>query len=160
MLFREQLMPALRRVAEWGTAALLLSAILAWLSARLVTRNLDVISNTIDRIRSGQMPMQQPAAGSSPTEFAAIESKLNLLGLQVRGAAELKGVVENLLGRMEEAILLFDAGQRLTLTGGALGGVLGLSEHTSDGAKFAAIFSLPTLRSEERSEWLVASAGS
>jgi signal transduction histidine kinase/HAMP domain-containing protein len=127
VLLREQLMPALRRVAEWGAAALLLSAILAWLSARLVTRNLDVISNTIDRIRSGQMPTQQQAAGSSPTEFAAIESKLNLLGLQVRGAAELKGVVENLLGRMEEAILLFDAGQRLTLTGGALGSVLGLS---------------------------------
>ena len=84
-------------------------AILAWLSARLVTRNLDVISNTIDRIRSGEAPVQHQSPASSTSEFAAIESKLNLLGHHVRSAAELKGVVDKLLGRMEEAILLFDA---------------------------------------------------
>jgi len=140
VLLREQLLPAIRRVAEWGTAALIISAILAWLSARLVTRNLDVISNTIDRIRNGDAPVQHQGPASSTSEFAAIESKLNLLGHHVRSAAELRGVVDKLLGRMEEAILLFDADGRLGLTAGAVGDVLGFSSTQLSGRKLGDLF--------------------
>jgi signal transduction histidine kinase len=140
VLLREQLLPAMRRVAEWGTAALILSAILAWLSARLVTRNLDVISATIDRIRNGETPVEHEHAASSTSEFAAIESKLNLLGHDVRSAAEMRGVVDRLLGRMEEAILLFNADGQVALTGGAIANVLGLSATQIAGRKLEDVF--------------------
>ena len=140
VLLREQLLPAMRRVSEWAAAALVLSAIVAWLSARLVTRNLDVISSKIDRIRSGAMPTEQESSSSSSSEFAAIESKLNLLGHQFRGAADLRGVVEKLLGGMEEAILLFDRDGRLMLAGGALTSVLGLSQAPAAGRQLHDVF--------------------
>jgi hypothetical protein len=140
VLLREQLLPAMRRVSEWAAAALVLSAIVACLSARLVTRNLDVISSKIDRIRSGAMPTEQESSSSSASEFAAIESKLNLLGHQFRGAADLRGVVEKLLGGMEEAILLFDRDGRLMLAGGALTSVLGLSQAPAAGRQLHDVF--------------------
>jgi hypothetical protein len=151
VLLRDQMAPAIRRVAEWAAAALIASIIVAWLSARLVTRNLSRISVTIDRIATGRFPAAPIAGdvaektdpvGQAPREFAAIESKLNVLGHQFRGAAELRGAVEKILGGLAEAIVLFDHDGRVTLAGGAVDRVLGLTTAQIRGRRIREVFAL------------------
>src|SRR5262249_23619906 len=89
VLLRDQMLPAVRRVAEWAAAALIASILVSWLSARLVARNLTRISVAIDRIATGDPAGKSERADQAVPEFAAIESKLNVLGHQFRGAAEL-----------------------------------------------------------------------
>src|SRR6185436_2462511 len=103
----------------------LASVILASLSARLLASNLTRISVALDRISSGQSPDAPGGGPSASPEFAAIESKLNILGHEFRGAAELRGAVEKVLDELQEAVLLFDSAGRLTLAGGAVQRVIG-----------------------------------
>src|SRR6185295_11000851 len=79
VLLREDLVPAMRRVALWGVAALLASIVLAYASSLLVLRNISRLNAVIDRISSGEegMPVDKPS-GAAP-EFAVIESKLSML---------------------------------------------------------------------------------
>ncbi len=125
VLLRDELYPAVRRVAIWGIWALLASILLAWLSARLAVRNLSRISGAIDRISSGEDPLAGPKSESADREFAAIESKLNLLGHRVRGVAELRANVQTVMEALEEAILLFDSRNSVMLAGGAVERLLG-----------------------------------
>ncbi len=123
VLLRHELFPAVRRVAGWAIGALITSVLLAWLSARLALANLSKISVVLDRISSGQDPAIETAPADR--EFAAIESKLNLLGHRVRGVKELQANVQTVLESLEEAILLFDAENRVMLAGGAVERLLG-----------------------------------
>src|SRR5260370_3200194 len=53
VLLREDLVPAMRRVALWGVVAVLASIVLAYVSSRLVVRNIGRLKAVIDRISSG-----------------------------------------------------------------------------------------------------------
>src|SRR5260370_16224304 len=53
VLLREDLVPAMRRVALWGVVAVLASIVLAYVSSRLVVRNIGRLNAVIDRISSG-----------------------------------------------------------------------------------------------------------
>ena len=129
VLLRNDLVPAMRRVAGWGLSALLASIILAYASASVAVRNLRRLGIVIDRITSGQEPQAAGENRTSTPEFAIIESKLNMLGHQYRGAmegaTELRSNVQRVLERLEEAILLFDSEQRLLLAAGAAERILG-----------------------------------
>lgn len=131
ILLRGDLKSAMRRVSEWGAAALLASLLLAFGSATLAVSNLSRLGRVIDRISRGEETVSTDPEPPPSPEFAAIESKLNMLGHQVRGAreheAQIRGNVEKLLEGLEEAILLFDADERLLLCGGAAESKLGLS---------------------------------
>jgi hypothetical protein len=85
------------------------------LLAGFVSRNLRQIEQSIDVIRRGESPQPQPA---TTPEFAAVQSKLNLLGAEVRDTA-------STLERLEEGILLFDAGGHVILAAGAADRLLG-----------------------------------
>ena len=65
----------------------------------------------------------------SAKEFAAVQSKLNLLGQQYHGARQdamqLRTNVEQLLERLEEVVLLFDREDRLVMAGRAAERILG-----------------------------------
>lgn len=129
VLLRNDLVPAMRRVAGWGLSALLASVVLAYASASLAVRNVRRLGVVIDRITSGEEPHALSDRGAAASEFAVIESKLNILGHQYRGAmegaTELRSNVQRLLERLEEAILLFDSEQRLVLAAGAAERILG-----------------------------------
>jgi signal transduction histidine kinase len=134
ILLRSDLVPAMKTVAGWGLASLLASVLLAYASARLAVGNLTRLGRVIDRISRGEAPPPPEPRETPAPEFAILESKLNLLGHQVRGARDdasaLRSNVQKMLEGLQEAILLFDPNHRLTLCGGASQRILGLSiEH-------------------------------
>jgi PAS domain S-box-containing protein len=129
VFLRDMLFPQVRSIGLIFLGALLLSMVLAVVVSNLALRPLARISQTIDRISRGEFPQQDPVSESTAREFAAVQSKLNLLGQQVRGARQdalqLRSNVEQLLENLEEVVLLFDAQDRLVMAGRAAERLLG-----------------------------------
>jgi signal transduction histidine kinase len=149
ILLREDLRPALRRVAEWGAAGILSSVFLAWASARLLTGNLTHISSALDRITRGEEPERWDRHDQLTGEFEAIESKLTVLGHQFRGAAQLRSALDRVLDGVREGILLFGDDGRVTLAGGAIEDVLGVRAADLNGQLLAEILPSNTPEAEE-----------
>ncbi len=127
-LVKEQIMGGLRSIGFAAAVALGVLLLGVSLLAGLVGRNLRQIERSIELIRQGEPAESGPQAASTP-EFAAVQSKLNLLGAEVRDtartAADFRTRVSEVLERLEEGILLFDAEGRLVLSGGAAERMLG-----------------------------------
>src|SRR5215472_11233654 len=81
------LKPVIRQLALISGGILLVSLALTLLLTQNVLRPLRVIEQTIDRIAQGNYGGQQPESGMA-REFAIVDSKLNLLGQEFRGARE------------------------------------------------------------------------
>ena len=109
VLMRERLRPHLQRMAWFSGLAVLTAIVLSLVAASLAMRPLEKISQRIDQIATGK-PLPPTPPGTSTKEFAVVQSKLNLLGEQFRGAQQL---IENL----QEAILLLDSEERVILAG-------------------------------------------
>ena len=109
VLMRERLRPHLQRMAWFSGLAVLTAIVLSLVAASLAMRPLEKISQRIDQIATGK-PLPPAPPGTSTKEFAVVQSKLNLLGEQFRGAQQL---IENL----QEAILLLDSEERVILAG-------------------------------------------
>jgi hypothetical protein len=119
VLLRDAVLPEVRRAAAVSASALLISLLVALSAAHLALRPLKRISRAIDRIASGGDSADGSA--SATREFRVVEQKLQILGAQYRdtqqSASQLRGGVEKLMERIEEAILLFDdAGRTLVCT--------------------------------------------
>jgi len=129
ILLREIVLPQVRSIALIFLGALLLSLLLAVVVSNLVLRPLDTIGQAIDRISRGELANPSWVPEGSAKEFAAVQSKLNLLGQQYRGARQdaiqLRSNVEQLLERLEEVVLLFDRDDRLVMAGRAAESILG-----------------------------------
>jgi len=128
VLLRDAVVPQLRSLAVVSLLGLVLAAFLAGLISSLAARPLVRLSRMIDLISQGQSAAELPPA-SQDRELAAIQSKLHLLGEQVRGAAESasqwRGNVEQLLERLEDAVLLFDRHGKLVMASRAAERYLG-----------------------------------
>ena len=146
VLLRDSLQPGLQWIGFAGVTALFVSLLAVSLLAGFVSRNLRRISEGIDLIRLGEAVPELNPHTSSP-EFAAVQSKLSLLGAEVRDtartAADFRGRVSTVLERLEEGILLFDPAQRLILSGGASERLLG---RPPDGFQASATSLGPILR--------------
>jgi len=119
VLLRDAVLPEVRRGAAVSVSALLISLLVALSAAHLALRPLKRISRAIDRIASGADSAGDSA--SATREIRVVEQKLQILGAQYRdtqhSASQLRGGVEKLMERIEEAILLFDdAGRTLVCT--------------------------------------------
>jgi signal transduction histidine kinase len=119
VLLRSLVLPQLRRLALVSLLSIVISAIIAGLLANFAARPLERVSQLIDLIAEGK-----PAAELPPPpdpQMAAVQSKLTLLGEQIRGATEdasqLRGNVAQLVERFEDAVLLFDKNDRLVMAG-------------------------------------------
>lgn len=127
-LVKNQISGGLRVTIFATLAALLLSLTGVSILAGFVSRNLRGIEQSIDTIRKGEPVPEQPPPASAP-EFAAVQSKLSLLGAEVRDtartAADFRSRINQVLDRLEEGILLFDAQGQLVLSGGASRRILG-----------------------------------
>jgi signal transduction histidine kinase len=103
VLLRGALLPQVQTLAAVSGGALLVSLILTLLSTNRVLRPLKRIEQTIDRIVQGNFRGDE-SRGELAKEFAVVESKLNLLGQQFRGAredaSELKHNLDQLVERM------------------------------------------------------------
>jgi PAS domain S-box-containing protein len=128
VVMRNELRRGLKTVLYMCVACLVVSLVLALVLPTFVLSPLERLSQSIDLMATGKFEAS-PQPQREAKEFAAVYSKLNLLGQQYVGAQEnadqLRGNVEQLLERLEEAVLLFDASGRLTIAGRAVRRLVG-----------------------------------
>ncbi len=129
VLLSRVLEPAFYRLAAGFFTALAGAMFLGALLPNLFLSPLERVSQRIESISSGEAADPVPAARSESVEFAAVQSKLSVLGQQFRGvrqdAMELRRNIEQLLQRLEEAVLLFDSGGHLILAGRSVERLIG-----------------------------------
>jgi len=125
----ESLRPQIVRLGWVSGGAIGLSLLLTMLATTRTLRPVKRIEDTIDRIVQGVVGGEEPAGGLVPDdrlakEFRVVESKLNLLGQQFRGAredaSELRHNVDLLLERMASQL---DVATRLAAISRLTGGV-------------------------------------
>ncbi len=142
VLLRDQVQPQLENLALVMALSLLLSTLLAMVATNLAFRPLARISDTIDRIARGEEATVLPRKQAK--EVAAVESKLDLLGRQFRGAQasalELRANIDQLLDRMEDAVLLFGRDNRLMMAGSGAERLLGSGRWVMMGKTLEEIF--------------------
>jgi signal transduction histidine kinase len=94
-----------------------LSTLLAIVFSNVMLRPLANISAALDRISAAGGGSGATLQRGEPREVAEVQSKLNLLGEEVRGARQMRSNIEQLFERLEEAILFFDGDGRLAMAG-------------------------------------------
>ncbi|HYL75988.1 MAG TPA: ATP-binding protein [Bryobacteraceae bacterium] len=121
VLVRHDIQPAFNNLALAFSAALFIAIFLGSVLPNLILDPLQRVMQNIDLIRAGQFDAPVLRAHHEASEFAAVQSKLSQLGEQFRGAKqdalELRSNVDQLLQRLEEAVLLFDTSGRLVMAG-------------------------------------------
>jgi hypothetical protein len=144
VLLRAMVWPQVRNIGLILLGSLLASALLAVVVSNLALRPLDSISRAIDRISRGEFGKPVALAEGGAKEFSAVQSKLNLLGQQFRGAREdatqLRSNIERLLEKLEEVVLLFDRDDRLVMAGRAAERLLGRGRWEMVGRSLAELF--------------------
>jgi len=119
VLLRDEVLPQVRNLGWVSALALLIAIIVAMGASKWAFRPLERIGEVIDRIARGET--EREASRPLSKEEAAVESKLSLLGKQFHGAqadvADLRSNVDQLLDRMEEAVLLFGRDDSLAMAG-------------------------------------------
>jgi signal transduction histidine kinase len=129
LFLRHALAPAFGHLRYAFVMALGASVSLAFWLPNLVLRPLERISQKIDSITAGEVTAAGNAPRGESAEFADVQTKLNLLGQQFRGAREdavtLRTNIDQLLSQLEEAVLLFDSRGRLVVAGELAGRVFG-----------------------------------
>jgi hypothetical protein len=142
VLLRRQVQPQLENLAVVLALSLLLSIFLAVVASNVAFRPLARIGDIIDRIARGEESAALPRRQAK--EVAAVESKLDLLGKQFRGAQasalELRANIDQLLDRMEDAVLLFGRDNRLMMAGSGAERLLGSGRWVLMGKTLEEIF--------------------
>jgi PAS domain S-box-containing protein len=133
-------------------AALFIAIFLGSVLPSVMLDPLERVGRSIDRIRAGQFDSAPLPIHREATEFAAVHSKLSLLDEQFRGARkdalELRSNVEQLLQKLEEAVLFFDNTGRLMMAGDAAERILGKSHDQMIGQGLDELFPPSTVLGE------------
>jgi signal transduction histidine kinase len=148
VFLRDALLPQVYKIGIVSAISLLMSILLGIFSANLAIGPLTSISKEIDRIASGTAESAGVKEERDPLgktrELAIVQSKLNLLGQQIRGAQEdvtqMRSNIEGLMQRMEDAVLVFDRNDRLTMAGAAAERLLEMTRAEMLGKEMAQIF--------------------
>ena len=124
VLLRAAVLPPLESVGAVAAGALLVSLIVTGLATSRALRPLRRIEQTIDRIAQGRFGDAPALPHAETREFAAVESKLNLLGQQYTGARQdatkLKHSLDEMVDRMATQ---FDVASRFAAISRISGGV-------------------------------------
>src|ERR1051326_5264033 len=144
VLLSKVLEPAFYKLAAGFFSALAGAMFLAALLPNLFLTPLERVSKRIESISAGETVEPEPAPRGEAREFAAVQSKLNVLGQQFRGAKQdaidLRRNVEQLLERLEEAVLLFDSAGHLMMAGHSVERLLGLRPQELAGRTVEQVF--------------------
>ncbi len=123
VFLRDALRPQIVWLGGVSVGAIGLALLLTMIATTRALRPVKRIEDTIDRIAQGAAAAEEPGGGLAK-EFRAVESKLNLLGQQFRGAradaSELRHNVDLLLERMASQL---DVATRLAAISRITGGV-------------------------------------
>ena len=148
-LLHEDLRNILHRLALAFVCSLIIAIMLAFALPSLVLNPLERLSRRIDQIRTGEFEGLPEFRHGESREFAAVQSKLSLLGQQFRGAqqdaAALRSNVQEMLQRLDEAVLLFDAEDRLMMAGQPAERLLGKTRADIIGQKLEELFPQSTM---------------
>ena len=141
-LLRNTLEPEVGNLLFVLAISLLISIGIAVLTADVAFLPLRRLSEAIDKVSRGEA-LSQPEMREAQ-EVQAVESKLTLLGEQVRGAREdlkqMRGNVQQLLERMEDAVLLFGEDEMLVNAGRSVEKFLGRGRWELTGTHVSELF--------------------
>ena len=149
VFIRHDVAPTLKTLGLTFASALFIAIFLGSVLPTLMLNPLERVARNIDLIRAGNfdtstLPLQREAS-----EFAEVQSKLHLLGEQYRGARqdalELRSNVEQLLQKLEEAVLFFDNTGRLRMAGDVAERMLGKSHDQMIGHSLEELFPASTV---------------
>jgi len=144
VLIRDAIVPQVMLLAGVSTLTMLASVLLAYLFSNVVLRSLDRLSRRIDSITTGQFSGSSADDSREAKEFAEVQSKLDVLSQQFRGAREdmvqLRNNIEVMLERLEEGVLLFDPGEGLQRISRSAEDLLGLEREDVAGKPLSEIF--------------------
>jgi PAS domain S-box-containing protein len=152
VFLKHDVYPTFKILGLTFASSLFIAIFLGSVLPSLMLNPLERVSRSIDMIRAGQfdtaiLPLQRESS-----EFAAVHSKLSLLGEQYRGARqdalELRSNVEQLLEKLEEAVLFFDSTGRLMMAGDAAQRMLGKSHDEMIGHGLDELFPPSTVLGE------------
>lgn len=135
VLLRNALEPEVRNLVFALAISLLVALAIAVLTADVAFLPLRKLSEAIDRVSRGEALAAPPSREAQ--EVQAVESKLSLLGAQVK---QMRVNMQQLLERTEDAVLLFDEQERLVNAGRALEKFLGHGRWEMTGAHVAELF--------------------
>ena len=120
-LMHSAVQPGVQNTAYISLLAIVISILYTIIFSNLTLRPLARVGETIDKIAAGEFSADPLRPTQESQEFADLQSKLGVLGRQVRGARQdadqLRGKIDQLLQRMEEVVLLFDDDERLIMAG-------------------------------------------
>jgi PAS domain S-box-containing protein len=149
VFLKHDVAPTLKTLGLTFASALFIAIFLGSVLPSLMLNPLQRVSRNIDLIRTGQFDTAILPIQRESSEFAAVQSKLSLLGEQYRGARqdalELRSNVEQLLQRLEEAVLLFDNGGRLMMAGESAERMLGKTHDQMIGRALEELFPASTV---------------
>ena len=127
---------------------MLASIILAYPFSNVVLRSLDRLGQRIESIATGKFTEKSGSLAREGKEFAAMQSHLDALSQQFRGAKEdvvqLRGNIERLLEGLEEAVLLFDTEHRLIRASRSVEALIGIPGDQLAGRKLTDLFPAAT----------------
>ncbi len=140
VFIKNAVLPVLTNLGIAFSTALIFAIFLGSVLPIVILDPLQRVSRSIDLIRAGQFDTKSLPARNESREFAAVQSKLSLLGEQFRGARQLRTNVEHLLQRLEETVLLFDNSGKLVVSGETAERLLGKSRDEMAGHSLDELF--------------------
>jgi PAS domain S-box-containing protein len=111
VFLKNELTPQLNRALAYSAIAVLFSLALAALVSNLVLRPLEAIGRRLDQMTAEVPDGHPPPDLRRVDEFGAVNTKIDRLGRQIRDVKEvfttLKGNLEQVLGSLQEGVVLF-----------------------------------------------------
>src|SRR5580704_3030192 len=140
-LLRSEIAPSMRRAAWLAAISVLLSLLLAGVVSSASLAPLERISAQLDRISRGEFD-QKPLKRAD--EFGQVSTKISQIGQQLRGVREifstLRENLDQVLGGLEDGLLLFTRDGRAVMVSPAVERFLGISADDLLGREATDIF--------------------
>ena len=141
-LLRDQISPSLISAGYWVLGLVLLSTLAALLVSTIVLAPIGRISEQLDRISAGQFDAE-PVVGQGD-ELGAVSTKIVGIGKQLRDVREifstLRENLDQVMGGLEDGLLLFNGSGRAVLVSPSTERFLGGRSEELRGRRVAEIF--------------------
>ena len=124
-MLRHDLAPSMQTHLVISFASIAGAILVTLIFSTIAFRPLGRLGQMLDVLAKGEYELQQVSKrGGKPDQFGIVESKVSLLGEQLRGAhsefSDLRGNFERLLDELEDAVFIFGRDRRLIAAAGAV----------------------------------------
>jgi PAS domain S-box-containing protein len=140
-LIRDEISPSLEKAGYYALGSVLLSTFLAFLVSRFSLAPIDRISAQLDRISAGEFDVEPVEATD---EFGKVSAKIVGIGKQLRDVREifstLRENLDQVMGGLEDGLLLFNAEGRAVLVSPSVEKFLGTRPADLRGRRVSEIF--------------------